>query len=77
MRKAQDLLLVRLHIGVERNEDFREGDAVGAQCQPWPHRPRRVVLVADHELQHIGKILLRWSSCHSALRAFNLQSPKR
>ena len=38
-RKAQDAVLVRLAIGVERDEHFLEGDVVGAQRQPWPHRP--------------------------------------
>src|SRR3974390_1471510 len=37
--------------GIKRNEYFLEFYVVGAKRQPWPHRPRRIVPVADHELQ--------------------------
>jgi hypothetical protein len=50
MRETQNPFFVGFP-GVERNEDFVEGNVVGPQRQPWPHRPRGVVLVADHELQ--------------------------
>ena len=61
--------------GIERNEDLIEGDVVGAQRQPRPHRPRRIVLVADHEFQsHVGdNPFCDCSSCHSAREAFNLR----
>src|SRR5713101_3266769 len=56
MRETQNPFFVGFP-GVERNEDFVEGNVVGPQRQPRPHRPRRVVLVADHELQsHLEKI---------------------
>ena len=36
----------------EAQLDLVEGDAELAQQHPRPHRPRRIVLVADHQLQH-------------------------
>src|SRR5881392_1477050 len=47
----KDALLVCLVVGIERNEDLVEGDIAGAHREPRPHRPRRIVLVADHQLQ--------------------------
>ena len=38
-RNAEDAVLVRLVVGVERDKDFVEGDVIGAQRKPWPHRP--------------------------------------
>ena len=53
--------------GIERDEDFLESDVAGAQRQPWPHRPRRIVLVADHELQGHQDILFARHSAEPAL----------
>src|SRR5260370_567815 len=66
MGEIQDPLLVGL-AGIKRDENFVEGDVVSTQRQPRPHRPRRVVLVADHELQgHLDEIPFWQSCCHSA-----------
>src|SRR4030088_1525690 len=35
-RKAEDAVLVRLVVGIERDEPLVEGDGIGAQPQPWP-----------------------------------------
>src|SRR5665213_1659809 len=56
--ETQDLSLVGL-AGIERDEDFLEGNMIGAQRQPGPHRPRRIILVADDKLQrHATKSLV-------------------
>ncbi|MBA7619265.1 hypothetical protein ES703_26603 [subsurface metagenome] len=60
--------------GIERDERLLERDVAGAQRQPWPHRPGRIVLVADDELQssHEGISFFGRSSCHRRQDAFNL-----
>src|SRR3981081_2492950 len=69
MREAQDPLLIVI-TGIERNENFVERDVVGSERQPGPHRPRRIVLVADHELQsHARRYLFPLSSYHSPRQA--------
>src|SRR5260370_18149734 len=56
MGETQNPLFVGV-AGVERNEDFVEGNVVDPQRQPRPHRPRGIVFVSDHELQsHLEKI---------------------
>ena len=67
-RETQDPVLVGRIVGIERNENLFERDVAGAQRQPRPHRPGRIVLVADHEFQsHLeGILFLARSPCHSA-----------
>jgi hypothetical protein len=58
MRETQNPLLVGI-TGIERDENFIEGDVIVSQRQPRPHRPRGIILVADYELQsHFEKSLL-------------------
>src|SRR5579863_2029877 len=69
-REIEDPLLVGF-TGVERNEDLLERDVVGAKREPWPHRPRRIVLVADHKLQrHATPLLVQAALCHDVRPAF-------
>src|SRR5216684_6790465 len=70
MCETQDPLLVGI-TGIERDKNFIEGDIVGSQRQPRPHRPRRIVLVADDELQSHASPPFRLSSCHGAWETSN------
>src|SRR3984893_3054380 len=80
MRESKNPLLLGI-AGIERDENFLESNVACAQCQPRPHRPRRIVLVADHELQgHAEQSIL---VCHPAIarrksgRQFSLSAPGR
>jgi len=49
-RDIEKSLLVS-RAGIERDQHFLERDAGALESNPWAHRPRRVVLVTDHQLQ--------------------------
>ena len=56
-RDVENALLVG-RARVERNENLLERNVAGTQRKPRPHRPRRIVLVADHKLQgHFKSVL--------------------